>query len=161
MRARMTDDVPMSEQGLAELRAELHELETVARPRIVEEIRTAREFGDLKENAEYHEAKRAQGHLETRIARLTEQLRNAVVVESSGDAAVVSFGSRVSVRDEGSTREATYTLVGPTEAKAAQGALSVESPVARALLGARAGDVVKVATPSGTRELTVLSVAAS
>jgi transcription elongation factor GreA len=158
MRARMGEDIPMSEQGLAELRAELHELETVARPRIADEIRTARDFGDLKENAEYHEAKRAQGHLETRIARLNEQLRHAVVVESSGDAAVVGFGSRVAVRDEASEREATYTLVGMTEARASAGALSIESPVARALLGARAGDVVKVTTPRGARELRVLSI---
>jgi transcription elongation factor GreA len=154
----MADETPMSEQGLAELQAELTRLETVERPRIVDEIRTAREFGDLKENAEYHEAKRAQGHLETRIARLTGQLRSAVVVEAAGDAAVVGFGSRVSVRDEASSREATYTLVGPTEAKASEGALSVDSPVARALLGARVGDAVKVSTPSGARALTVLSV---
>jgi transcription elongation factor GreA len=154
----MTDETPMSEQGLAELRAELERLETVERPRIVDEIRTAREFGDLKENAEYHEAKRAQGHLETRIARLTGQLRSAVVVESEANASVVGFGSKVAVRDESSTRESTYTLVGPTEARAAEGALSVDSPVARALLGARAGDSVKVATPAGSRELTVLSV---
>jgi transcription elongation factor GreA len=161
MAVRMAEDIPMTEQGLAELRAELHELETVARPRMAEEIRTAREFGDLKENAEYHEAKRAQGHLETRIARLSDQLRHAVVVESSGDAAVVGFGSRVAVRDEASERESTYTLVGKTEAKASEGTLSIESPVARALVGARAGDVVTVTTPRGTRQLTVLSVAAS
>src|SRR3954469_11476316 len=140
---------PMSEQGLVELQAELERLETVERPRIVEEIKTAREFGDLKENAEYHEAKRAQGHLETRIQRISEQLRNAVVLEASGDSAVVGFGSRVEVRDEASGREATYTLVGPTEAKAAEGALSVESPVAKALVGAKAGDKVTVTTPSG------------
>jgi transcription elongation factor GreA len=149
----------MTAQGLAELEAELERLKTVDRPRIAEEIRTARSFGDLKENAEYHEAKRAQGHLETRIARLTAQLRGAVVVDATGDASVVSFGSRVAVRDEATGREATYTIVGPTEASAATGALSSSSPVARALLGSHAGDTVTVAAPAGSRQLTILSIA--
>jgi transcription elongation factor GreA len=149
----------MTAQGLAELEAELERLKTVDRPRIAEEIRTARSFGDLKENAEYHEAKRAQGHLETRIARLTAQLRGAVVVDAPGDASVVSFGSRVAVRDEATGREATYTIVGPTEASAATGALSSSSPVARALLGSHAGDTVTVAAPAGSRQLTILSIA--
>ena len=148
----------MSEQGLVELRAELERLQTVERPRIVEEIKTAREFGDLKENAEYHEAKRAQGHLETRIQRLDEQLRNAVVVDAPSGSAVVVFGSKVQVRDEKSGREATYTIVGPTEAKAASGALSVESPVAKALIGAKAGQTVTVQTPGGARKFAVLAV---
>jgi transcription elongation factor GreA len=149
---------PMSEQGLVELRAELERLQTVERPRIVEEIKTAREFGDLKENAEYHEAKRAQGHLETKIQRLDQQLRNAVVVDAPTGSGVVAFGSTVQVRDEKSGREFSYTIVGPTEAKAAAGALSVESPVARALIGAKPGQTVTVNTPSGTREFAVLDV---
>jgi transcription elongation factor GreA len=148
----------MSEQGLADLEAELERLKTVERPRIAEEIRTARGFGDLKENAEYHEAKRAQGHLETRILRLTEQLRGAVVVDAPTDASAVAFGSRVTVRDESTGREATYTIVGPTEANAGTGALSSSSPVARALLGASAGDTVSVVAPSGQRQMTVLEI---
>ena len=154
----MNDETPMSQQGLAELEAELERLKTVDRPRIADEIRTARGFGDLKENAEYHEAKRAQGHLETRIARLSDQLRGAVVVEITRDASVVTFGSRVAVRDETSGREATYTIVGPTEANASSGALSSSSPVARALLGAHPGDTVTVVAPKGSRRLTVLKI---
>jgi len=154
----MPDATPMSEQGLAELEAELERLKTVDRRRIAEEIRVARGFGDLKENAEYHEAKRAQGHLETRIARLTDQLRGAVVVEAPSDTTVVAFGSRVAVRDESSGREATYTIVGPTEADASTGALSSSSPVARALLGARPGDTVTVTAPAGSRRMTVLGI---
>jgi transcription elongation factor GreA len=149
----------MTAQGLADLEAELERLKTVDRPRIVEEIRVARGFGDLSENAEYHEAKRAQGHLETRIARLTQQLRGAVVLDLPTDSSEVAFGSQVTVRDETSGREATYTIVGPTEADASTGSLSSSSPVARALVGARAGDTVTVAAPSGDRRMTVLSIA--
>jgi transcription elongation factor GreA len=154
----VSDETPMTEQGLADLEAELERLKTVDRPRIAEEIRTARGFGDLKENAEYHEAKRAQGHLETRIARLTAQLRGAVVIDAPSDASLVSFGSRVAVRDEATGREATYTIVGPTEANAATGALSSSSPVARALLGSRPGETVTVVAPAGSRRMTVLKI---
>jgi transcription elongation factor GreA len=149
----------MTEQGRAELEAELDRLQTVERSRIAEEIRTARGFGDLKENAEYHEAKRAQGHLETRIQRLQAQLRTAVIVEAPADAAVVSFGSKVEVRDEQSGREAAYTIVGPAEANLSSGALSSSSPVARALMGAKPGQTVTVTAPSGARKMTVLSIA--
>jgi transcription elongation factor GreA len=155
----MTDDTPISHQGRADLQAELERLKTVERRRIADEIRVARDFGDLKENAEYHEAKRAQGHLETRIARLDAQLRTAVVHDAPDHADVVSFGSRVRVRDEASAREADYTIVGPTESNAGSGALSSSSPVARALLGAREGETVSVEAPSGARRLTVLSIA--
>jgi len=155
----MTDDTPMSHQGRADLEAELERLKTVERRRIADEIRVARDFGDLKENAEYHEAKRAQGHLETRIARLDAQLRSAVVHDAPDHADVVSFGSRVRVRDEVSGRETDYTVVGPTESNVGSGALSSSSPVARALLGAREGETVSVEAPSGARRLTVLSIA--
>jgi transcription elongation factor GreA len=154
----MSDDTPISHRGREELEAELERLKTVERMRIADEIRVARDFGDLKENAEYHEAKRAQGHLETRIARLTAQLRGAVVVDAPGDASVVSFGSRVAVRDEATGREATYTIVGPTEASAATGALSSSSPVARALLGSHQGETVTVIAPAGLRQMTVLRI---
>jgi transcription elongation factor GreA len=154
----MTEDTPMTAQGRAALEAELERLKSVERRRIAEEIRVARGFGDLKENAEYHEAKRAQGHLETRIARLDAQLRSAVVMEAPAGGDVVAFGSQVTVRDEASGREATYTIVGPAEAKAGSGALSSSSPVARALLGARPGETVQVEAPSGTRPLTILEI---
>jgi transcription elongation factor GreA len=154
----MTDETPMSEQGRAELEAELERLKTVERRRIAEEIRVARDFGDLKENAEYHEAKRAQGHLETRIARLDAQLRTAVVHDAPTQADVVAFGSRVRVRDETSGREADYTIVGPSESNVGSGALSASSPVARAMLGAREGETVSVEAPSGARKLTVLGI---
>jgi transcription elongation factor GreA len=155
----MTDGYAITQEGLDALRAELQQLETVARAEIASRIRTAREWGDLKENAEYHAAKEDQAHLETRIKRLQERVRGAkVVAADAGDADVVGFGSTVEVRDEGSGRVATYTLVGAAEASARDGRLSIESPVAEALVGAREGDAVTVETPGGARTFQVLRV---
>jgi transcription elongation factor GreA len=149
----------MTAEGLAALEAEIERLETDERARIAEEIKTARGHGDLKENAEYHAAKEAQGHLETRILALRHQLTNATVVESGGGGDVVAFGSVVTVVDEATGDESTYSLVSAREADAAAGRLSVESPVARALRGRSAGDVAVVATPRGERRLRIVSVA--
>ena len=155
----MTDGYAITQEGLEALRAELEQLETGARREIAERIRTAREWGDLKENAEYHAAKEDQAHLETRILKLQDRLRNATVVSSpSGTNDVVAFGSTVTVKDAQSGREATYTLVGAAEASARDGKLSIESPVARALIGSKAGEDVNVETPSGARRFTVLRV---
>jgi len=155
----MTDGYAISQEGLDALRAELEQLETVARAEIASRIRTAREWGDLKENAEYHAAKEDQAHLETRIKRLQERLRGAKVVEVDATPnGVVGFGSTVEVRDESSGRVATYTLVGAAEASARDGRLSIESPVAAALVGAREGDAVTVETPAGARTFHVQRV---
>jgi transcription elongation factor GreA len=145
-------------EGLEALKAELLELETTARQEIAKRIGFAREMGDLKENAEYHIAKEDQGHLETKILRLQDRLRNAVVVEVPTGGDTVAFGSTVTVRDETSSREMTYTIVGPTEADAPSGKLSSESPVALALVGAKVGDTVEVETPRGTRPMVVLKL---
>jgi len=154
----MSDDNKISPEGLEALKAEIEQLETVERPAIAERIKTAREWGDLKENAEYHAAKNDQAFLETRILRLTERLRNATVVDGPPRAGEVGFGSEVRVRDEESGKELTWTLVGATEADLSAGRLSVESPVARALTGRREGDDVAVQTPGGERRYTILGV---
>lgn len=148
----------ITREGLAQLKAELEELEGEGRRAIAQRILVARELGDLSENAEYHAAKEDQAHLETKIARLTERLRNAQVVESDADATVVVFGATVNVTDVTSGRTNSYTIVGPTEADLKTGKLSAESPVAKALIGAAPGDVVQVSTPSGTRDLKVDSL---
>ncbi|HMS61343.1 MAG TPA: transcription elongation factor GreA [Solirubrobacteraceae bacterium] len=139
-------------EGLAALKAEIADLEGPVRAALAKKIKAAREEGDLSENAEYHSLKEEQGHLETKILRLTERLRNAVVVEATGDASVVSFGSTVRVTDIEGGKEQTFTLVGPTEADLKAGKLSAESPVARALMGAAPGDVVEVESPRGARK---------
>jgi transcription elongation factor GreA len=141
----------ITREGLEQLKSELEELEGEGRRAIAQRINVARAHGDLSENAEYHAAKEDQAHLETKIARLTERLRNAEVVEAEEDATVVTFGATVKVVDEVSGKEMTYTIVGPTEADLKSGKLSAESPVAKALIGAAPGDVVSVSTPSGTR----------
>jgi transcription elongation factor GreA len=138
----------ISAEGLKELRAELERLEGEARREMAKRILAARELGDLKENAEYHIAKEDQAHLETRISRLSERLRNAVVTETDTGSRVVGFGSTVHVVD-GSGASRTFTLVGPTEADLRQGRLSIESPMAQALMGRAPGDDVHVSTPRG------------
>jgi transcription elongation factor GreA len=133
------------------LKAELERLETSGRQAMAARILAARELGDLKENAEYHIEKDDQAHLETKIKRLRERLRNAVVVEPLQDEAMFAFGRTAEVLDEGSSTVHTWTIVGPTEADIAQGKLSAESPVATALLGRAPGESVVVQTPRGPR----------
>jgi transcription elongation factor GreA len=153
----MSIDEQMTPEGYAALKAEVEDLEGRAREEIAENIRVARGFGDLKENAEYHEAKNAQARLETRILTLRGRLAAARVVEpAAGD--VVGFGSAVEVEDEQSGRVTTYTIVSATEASLPDGKLSAESPVAHALTGRRAGDVARVPTPRGERRFKVRSV---
>jgi transcription elongation factor GreA len=147
----------MTADGLADLEAEIRRLETDERRRIAEEIKTARGYGDLSENAEYHAAKEAQAHLETRILALRHQVSNASVVEVSGGD-VVGFGSVVTVEDEESGKRTTYSLVSSRDADATAGKLSVESPVAGALRGKSVGDVAAVETPRGERRLRIVDV---
>jgi transcription elongation factor GreA len=144
-------------QGLEALRAELEQLESSGREQIAAQIKTAREWGDLKENAEYHAAKEAQAHLETRILKLREKLVSAEVVEvQSGEE--VGFGSTVEVEDEQTGKTTSYTLVSSREAAPGEGKLSMDSPVAGALRGRRAGEVAVVQTPRGERRFKVVSV---
>ena len=147
-------------EGLEALKAELHELETARRQEMSRRIEAARSLGDLKENAEYHIAKDDQAHLETKILRLRERLRSAVVVEPDADAGAFTFGTTAEVRDLSSDKVHTWTIVGPTEADIGQGKLSSESPVAEALLGRAEGEEVAVETPGGTRRYRVERLAA-
>jgi transcription elongation factor GreA len=152
----MTEN-PMTAEELEALRAELSRLEGPARAEIADQIKTARGWGDLKENAEYHAAKEAQAHLETRILKLREKLLTAKVVEAAtGD--VVDHGSTVEVEDESTGSRHTYTLVSSGAAAPGAGRLSIDSPVAEALRGLRPGDVAVVQTPRGERRLRVASV---
>jgi transcription elongation factor GreA len=146
---------PITAEGLEALKAELGELETVSRREMAKRILTAREHGDLSENAEYHAAKEDQAHLETRIKRLRERLRNAVVVERNDDDSVLSFGRTAEIKDEGTGELHTWTVVGAAEADRSAGRLSAESPVAKALLGHAPGEVVEVQTPKGVRRLRI------
>ena len=148
----------MTEEGLANLRAHIEDLEGRGRNEIAEQIKTARAWGDLKENAEYHAAKDAQAHLETKILQLREQLLNARVVEAAEGGDAVAFGSTVEVEDEASGRQMTYRLVSAHEASPSEGLLAFDSPVAAALNGRRTGEVAVVETPSGERRLKVVAI---
>src|SRR5215207_982317 len=147
----------MTAKGLEALQAELAELEGPARAAIAEEIKTARGFGDLKENAEYHEAKNAQARLETKILQIRQRLMDARVVEAA-QGGVIGFGSTVELEDEATGKRVTYTLVAGHEASAGEGKLSAESPMASALDGKRTGEVAVVPAPRGERRLKVIAV---
>jgi transcription elongation factor GreA len=146
----------MTRDGYESLQAEIEHLETVERVKMAEQIKTAREFGDLKENAEYHAAKDASGHLETRILKLKDQLASAVVIEVAGGD-VIAFGSTVEVEDEAG-KKSTYTMVAQHETAPAEGKISIDSPIGVALEGKSVGDDAIVTTPRGERTLKVLSV---
>ena len=150
----------MTAEAHKALQTELEHLETVARAEMAERIKTAREWGDLKENSEYHDAKNDQAHLETKILRIREQLLHAEVREVETQTDVVGFGSRVEVEDTGRGKTTAYTLVSAPEADPADGKVSFDSPIGKALVGARVNDTVKLETPRGVRELKVLSIGA-
>jgi len=153
-----TEPNMITAEGLASLEAELQTLEGDGRRAIAERIKTAREWGDLKENSEYHDAKNDQAHLETKIARLRERIQAALVVDGSDmPDGEVAFGSTVVVR-EGGGAERTWTIVSSHDASPSQGRLSADSPVARGLLGHCAGESVTVVLPKGKVVLTVVSV---
>jgi transcription elongation factor GreA len=152
------DTITMTAEELESVRRELHELESDGRSAIAARIKTAREWGDLKENGEYHAAKEDQAHLETRIARLREQVRNVELVEVVPAADVVSHGATVTWTDVASGRSQTFRIVSPHEAKPAEGTLSAQSPVARALIGHRVGESVEVQTPAGPRRLEISAI---
>jgi transcription elongation factor GreA len=148
-------DEPVTPEGMEALRAELEELEGPRRREMAKRIKAARELGDLKENAEYHLAKDAQAHLETRIKRIRGRLGTAVVVEPDKSGSRFTFGRTAKVTDLDSGATKAWTLVGATEADPTQGKLSAESPVGRALRDAPVGKDVKFETPGGTKTFRV------
>jgi transcription elongation factor GreA len=142
----------MLKQTYNKLSKELEQLKTVERGAIAKVIDEARELGDLKENAEYHAAKDKQGLMEARITELTDILGRAQVVDPSTLAHVrVSFGSTVLLTDQNTGDEVSYTIVGGTESNPSKGLISIQSPMARALIGKEEGDEVELVLPSGKK----------
>ena len=156
----MQKDVILTPEGLENLKKEIEYLSTTKRREVAERIKEAREFGDISENSEYDDAKNEQAMLEARIATLEDKLRSASVINAAElSADVVRVGSLVQVKDGGSGKELSYTIVGSTEADPSANRLSNESPVGKALVGRKTGDAVKVTLPSGKqRELTVTKI---
>jgi transcription elongation factor GreA len=156
----MQKDVILTPEGLDKLKAEIEYLSNEKRREVAERIKEAREFGDISENSEYDDAKNEQAMLEARIAGLEDKLRSATVIDSSElSSDVVRVGSVVNVKDENSGKTFKYTIVGSTEADPSADRLSNESPVGKALLGAKRNDVAKVQLPNGkTRELKITKI---
>jgi transcription elongation factor GreA len=152
--------VPLTVKGAEKLRAELDELKTVKRPKIIEAIATARAHGDLKENAEYHAAREQQSFAEGRIKEIESKLSNAEVIDVTKINANgrVVFGATVILADEDSGEEVTYTIVGEDEADIKQSMISVTSPIARAMIGKEEGDLITVEAPAGNKNYEVVEV---
>lgn len=151
--------VYLTKEGLDKLKEELTYLTTVRRREVADQIAEAKAEGDISENAGYDEAKNAQAFLEGRIRELEIKLRNAQLIdESTVPANQVALGRTVVVREAGYDEEETYAIVGSVEVDPGQGRISNESPMGKALLGKKVGDVIKVATPSGEIEFEIVRV---
>ncbi len=148
-----------SKEGLAKLKSELHEMETVQRPAISDQIAEARDKGDLSENAEYDAAKEAQGLLEMKISKLKEVMANARVIDDSDiDASKVFILSTVKIKNPKNGMEMTYTLVAENEADLKAKKISVDSPIGKGLLGKSVGDIADIATPNGLVQFEVVEI---
>lgn len=158
----MSSRPPMTMAGAERLKAELKDLKGVQRPKIVQAIATAREHGDLKENAEYHAAREQQSFMEGRIQALEGTLSHAEIIDIKAVGANVGskivFGATVELYDVGEDKEVTYQIVGDLEADIKQDRIAVSSPIARALIGKNEGDEIDVNAPGGLREYEVVSV---
>jgi transcription elongation factor GreA len=152
--------IPLTVKGAELMRAELHQLKTVARPKVIASIQEARTHGDLSENAEYEAAKERQSFIEGRIAELEGKLANAQIINPAhvdADGRCV-FGSTVDLEEVGSGETVTYQIVGDDEADIKSGKISISSPIARALIGKYSGDVAEVKAPGGIKEYEILDV---
>ena len=153
------EKVPMTLDGFNRLEEELKRLKTVERPEIIRAIATAREHGDLSENAEYHAAKERQSFNEGRVSEIENKIANAEIIDVSklcGE--TVKFGARVKLIDEDTEEEAIYQIVGEHEADIKEGRLSITAPLARALISKSIGDSVEVVTPKGSKGYEIISV---
>ncbi|MFL2737144.1 MAG: transcription elongation factor GreA [Gammaproteobacteria bacterium] len=156
----MTDKAPMTVEGEKALRLEHEHLTTNVRIRLSKEIAAAREFGDLKENAEYHAAKEQQGLTESRIREIESKLTNSQVIDvtSISPLGKVIFGVTLTLFDLGKDEEVVFKIVGEDEANVNEGKISYSSPLARSLIGKSEGDVSKFESPSGPQEYEIVSI---
>ena len=153
----MKEPTYLTPEGVARLRAELAELTGPRREDLAARLRAAIQMGDLSENADYHKAKEDQGFLEGRIQELEYILSNAVIIEENGDSEVVTIGSHITIQEADEPPE-IYHIVGSTEADPTNGKISYESPIGRALMDHRAGEIVQVETPGGVVQFKILKI---
>ena len=151
---------PMTKEGESSLREELQKLKSVDRNNVVKAIAEAREHGDLKENAEYHAAKEQQGLIESRIRDIETKLANSQIIDVSDiePSGKVIFGTTVEIRDLKDSNLISYKIVGEDEADAKLSKISINSPLARGLIGKSEGDLVNLETPGGKKEYEILSI---
>lgn len=156
----MSTKFPLTVRGAEKLRVELEQLKTIERPQVIQDIAEARAHGDLKENAEYHAAREQQGFIEGRIQAIEGKLGNAQIIDVTtiNAAGKVVFGATVDLADEETGDEVTYQLVGDDEADIKAGLISINSPVARALIGKEEGDVADVQTPGGLKSFEIVEI---
>jgi transcription elongation factor GreA len=152
------DTVYLTPEGLKQIHDELEHLKNVRREEVSQKLERAIKQGDLKENADYHDAKEEQGFIEGRIRQLEDMLRRASVIETNGPSNVVRIGSTVTVREVGEAEDETYIIVGAHEADPTKGRISNSSPIGSALLGAKKGQTVRAETPAGTVEFQVVDI---
>jgi transcription elongation factor GreA len=153
----MNEQTYLTAEGAARLKTELEKLKGPKREELAARLRSAIQMGDLSENADYHKAKEDQGFLEGRIQELEYILSNAVIIEKNGKNDIVSIGSQVTIQ-EGHESPETYHIVGSTEANPANGMISHESPIGKALIDHRAGETVDVETPGGIVKFKILKI---
>lgn len=155
----MSEKVPMTPEGQARLVAELKKLKEVELPQVIKDIGTAREHGDLSENAEYHAARERQGMIVARMKHIEQALSRAEVIDPAKIRSnKVQFGARLKLSNSDTGDEVQYQIVGPEEANLDEGRISVASPVARALLGHVVGDEIKIKLPAGERHYEILDI---
>ena len=154
----MAEEVILTKEGKEELEKRLEYLKLEKRAEITERIKTAREFGDLSENAEYDAAKNEQAMIEGEILEIEQKLKYAVIIKDGAKKGTVSLGSKVDFSDDDTGELYTYEIVGTTEADVEAGRISNESPIGNALLGRKKGDRVSVVTPSGVIDLIIKKV---
>ncbi|MDC9701576.1 MAG: transcription elongation factor GreA [Alphaproteobacteria bacterium] len=153
------DKIPITTEGYTQLDAELKRLRSIERPKIIQAIAEARAHGDLSENAEYHAAKEAQSLNEARVAELEETLGRAEVIEISKlSGERITFGASVTLIDDDTEEEKNYRIVGEYEASVKEGKISINSPIARSLIGKKKGGTVDVNTPGGGKSYQIIEV---
>ena len=153
------EKVPFTINGLENLKNELNDLKKIQRPEIIKAISTAREHGDLSENAEYHAAKEKQSFIEGRITELESVLSRAEVIDLTKlDGKRVTFGTKVTVYDEDADKDIEFSIVGPYEANLEKGLISVSSPLAKGLMSKESGSQVEIKTPSGLKNYEILNI---
>lgn len=149
----------VTEQGLEKLKKELEQLETVERPKISQQIAEARDKGDLSENAEYDAAKEAQGLLEMKISKLQDTIANSRILDQSKlDTSTVQILNKVKIKNKKNGAVMEYTIVSDSEANLKEGKMSINTPIAKGLLGKKVGDVAEVEVPNGIMEFEILDI---